>query len=96
MTGIQEVLGPYGEAIRLIHEASLYLELAFRRTQSCLRTAQCELPLTTKHGDKLKASETFVVEGLERIYLIQETCGEMKKIIARIPTNGHDDDLNCT
>jgi hypothetical protein len=90
MHDLKEVLEPYGEAIRLIHEASLFLEMAFRRTHDTLRTAQCELPLTVKHSDRLRVSQGFITESLCKIYLIQETCADARKLCANPPKNGHE------
>ena len=90
------------DAFRVIHEASLFLEMSFRRTQAAiqlaqnaLRTAQCELPLNEKQGEKLKTSEVvlkdqdaFVSNGLNRIYLIQSVCEKMR-LDVKPPGNGH-------
>lgn len=78
-----ELIEPFGEAIELIHRASLYLEMAFRRTHDALRTAQCELPLTEKHGTRLRNSQDFITESLCKIYCIQETCAEMQKLCSK-------------
>ena len=72
----------------LIHKAACVLELTFRRTQDCLRTAQCELPLNTRNGEKLRKSEAFVLEGLRKIYEIQELASALRKMKCQ-PSNGH-------
>lgn len=54
------------------------LEQIFRTASHDLRTAQNELPLNSKHGARLQASEVNIKRGLEIISDIQAECSDRR------------------